>query len=58
MSTNGCSGLFLFSLDLELFEKNLKSPGFYKLVFYIFVNNSRSKQNKKNPEHPFVDIVK
>ena len=22
------------------------------------MNNSRSKQNKKNPEHPFVDIVK
>ena len=25
-------------------------------VFLIFANNSRSKQNKKNPEHPFVDI--
>ena len=28
------------------------------LTFYIFINNSRSKQNKKNPEHDFVDIVK
>ena len=24
ISTNGCSGLFFFSLDLELFEKNKK----------------------------------
>ena len=22
------------------------------------INNSRSKQNKKNPKHPFVDITK
>ena len=28
------------------------------LVFYIFINNSRSKQNKKNSEHPFVDIIR
>ena len=27
-------------------------------VFLIFANNSRSKENKKNPEHPFVDIGK
>ena len=27
-------------------------------VFLIFANNSRSKQNKKNPEHPFADIGK
>ena len=25
-------------------------------VFLIFANNSGSKQNKKNPEHPFEDI--
>ena len=25
-------------------------------VFFIFANGSRSKQNKKNPEHPFVNI--
>ena len=24
----------------------------------IFINNSRPKQNKKYPEHPFVEIVK
>ena len=37
---------------------NLKRPGFYTLVFYTFINNSRSKQHKKNPTHPFVDITK
>ena len=26
--------------------------------FLIFANNSRRKQNKENPEHPFVDIGK
>ena len=41
-------GIFLFCLDLELFEKKTKKkPGFWKLVFYTFINNSRSKQNKK-----------
>ena len=28
---------------------DLKRPGFYTLVFYTFINNSRSKQNKKIP---------
>ena len=51
-------GIFLFYLDLELFVKIKKRPGFYTLVFYTFINNSRSKQNKKNPTHPFVDITK
>ena len=27
--------------------KNKKRPGFYTLVFYVRINNSRSKQNKK-----------
>ena len=26
-------------------------------VFHTFINNSRSKQNKKNPKHPFVDTA-
>ena len=26
-------------------------------TFYIFINNAKIKQNKKNPEHAFVDIV-
>ena len=33
-------------------------PGFYTLVFYTVINNSRSKQNWKNPTHPLVDITK
>ena len=36
----------------------LKRPGFYSLVFYIFIDNSRSKQNLKNPKHASEDIVK
>ena len=31
---------------------------FLHTCFYIFINNSRSKQNEKNPEHAFVNIVK
>ena len=27
-------------------------------IFLVFANNSRSKENKKNPEHIFVDISK
>ena len=33
-------------------------PGFYTLTETRFINNSRSKQNLKNPTHPFVDIRK
>ena len=58
MSTKGCSGFFWFCLDLELYLQKLKRPGLYTFVFQIFINNSKSKQNKKNPEHPFVDIIK
>ena len=36
-----------------VFCKKLKRPGFYILVFYIFINNSRYKQNKKKPQTPF-----
>ena len=38
--------------------KNFKRSGFYTLVFYTFINNSISKQNKKNPKDPFADITK
>ena len=38
--------------------QKLKRPDFYTLVFHTFINNSRPKQNKTNPEHPFVDIIK
>ena len=40
-----CGIFFLFCLDLKLFAK-IKKPGSYTLVFYIFINKSRSKQNK------------
>ena len=33
---------------------SVQKPG----LFFIFANNSRSRQNKKNPEHPSVDIGK
>ena len=38
--------------------KNKKRPGFHTPTETIFINNSRSKQNKKNSAHPFLDIVK
>ena len=60
MSTKGCVGFFKFSLDLELFAKINKDPVFTHSFFYIFINKSRSKQNnnkKKNPKHPFLDII-
>ena len=58
MPTKQCVGFFLFLLDLALFAKIKKKTGFYTLVFYTFINNSKSKQNKKNSTHPFVDITK
>ena len=51
-------GIFFISFRSWVICKNLKRPGFCTLVFYTFINNSRSKQNKKNPIHPFVDIGK
>ena len=57
MSTKRCAGFFSFCLELEFFSK-IKRPGFYTLAFYIFIDNTSSKQNKKNPEHPFLDIIK
>ena len=50
-------GFFNFIQILRIC-KNLKRPGFYTLVFYTFIKNSRSTQIKKNPTHPFVDIDK
>ena len=49
-------GIFLVYLELELFVK--VSPGYCTLVFYTFINYSRSKPNKKNPAHPSVDTTK
>ena len=58
ISTKVCVGIFLFCLDIKLFAEIKKRPGFYTLVFYTFINNSRSKQNKKNSTYPFADITK
>ena len=38
-------GIFFISFRSWVICKNLKRPGFYTLVFYTFINNSRSKQN-------------
>ena len=58
MFTKNCVGFFLFYLELELFVQIKKRSVFCTLTKTKFVNNSRSKQNKKNSEHPFVDIGK
>ena len=58
MSTKGCAGFFLILFRSWAICKKLKRYGFYTLVFYIFINNARSKLYKQNPEHPFVDIIK
>ena len=42
----------------ECINKNVKNECLETRSFLIFANNSRSKQNEKNPEHPFVDIGK
>ena len=55
-STKGCVE-FLFCLDLELFA-NIKKDLVSTHSFYTLINNSRSKQNQKNPAHLFGDITK
>ena len=57
MSTKACLGFPLFCLDLELFAK-IKKTWLLQHRFLHFINNSRSKQNLKNPEYSFVDIIK
>ena len=52
MSTKDCAGFCLFCLELELFAK------IKKYLVSTDSQNSRSKQNKKDPTHPFVDIHK
>ena len=49
---------FFYFVKILSYLQKLKRPGFYTFIVYIFINNSRSKQNAKNPEHPFVDIIK
>ena len=50
ISTKWCSGFYVSCLDLALFAKIKKRPVFYKYTetrFFIFITNSRPKQNIK-----------
>ena len=49
---------FYFVWILSYLKKLKKLDLYYTLDFYIFINNSSTKQNKKDPEHVFVEIVK
>ena len=51
-------GIFVILFRSWVICKNQKRTGFYSLVFYFSINNSRSKQNKKKTPHTFVDITK
>ena len=51
-------GIFFILFRSWVICKKIKRPAFYTLVFYVFINNSRSKQNKKNPRQIFVDVGK
>ena len=60
MSTKECAGDFSFCLELEVFakiKKYLVSTYSQKPVLLITLDLNKIKK-KKNPEHPFVDIVK
>ena len=49
---------FFYFIKILSYLKKLKKTWFLHTRFYTFINNSRSKQNKKNPAHPYVDITK
>ena len=53
ISTKGCSRFFFLLFRSWVISKKEKRPGFYILVFYIVINNSRSKQNKKKSRTHF-----
>ena len=57
MSTKGCV-VFFTLLRTWVICQNKKQSGFYTVTETTFINNSRSKQNKKNHTHLFVDIRK
>ena len=58
ISAKECVWVFFILFRSWIIYKSLKRSGFYTLVFYTFINNSRSKQNQTNPTHAFVDITK
>ena len=57
MSTKGCLGFVLFCLDLELFAK-MKKDLFSAHSFFTILLITQDPNKIKNPEHPFVEIVK
>ena len=57
MSTKVVRYLFIYLL-IGLFAKNKKDLFSTHSVFTLFLKNSKSKQNKKNPTHRFADIAK
>ena len=57
MSIKGCTGLFLFCLDLELFAK-IKKDQVSAHSFFTFLLITQDLNKIKNPEHPFLDIIK
>ena len=58
MSTKECSGFFFILLRSWVISNSVKIEFVETRSFLIFANNSRSKQNKKNPAHAFVDTGK
>ena len=49
-------GIFLIFFRSWVIIKNVKNKCVETRSFLFFTNNSRSKQNKNNSEHAFVDI--
>ena len=51
-------GIFFILFRSVVINKSVKNECAETRSFLIFANNSRSKQNKKNPTYAFVDIGK
>ena len=49
---------FIILFRAWVIYKNWKRAGIYTLTENIFIDNSKSKQNKKNPESSFLGIAK
>ena len=50
-------GIFFNFVQILSYLEVFKMTLFLKRFFYIFVHNSRPKQNQKNPKYSFVDIA-
>ena len=57
MSTKLCLGYFLYSLDLELFDKIKNDLVFTDPVFTFLLIFQYLKKNKINSEHPFATLL-